>query len=88
MLHCLIFIFYIFYFLQPQFVACLSTLLADANEDTVARQAAGIQLKNCLVAKTSAVKQVYQERWFALEEQTRNSVKAQVCLLLFVRLCH
>jgi len=62
----------------PQFVACLSSLLADANESTVARQAAGIQLKNCLVAKTSAVKQVYQERWFALEEQIRNNVKSQV----------
>lgn len=66
-------------FFQPQFVACLSSLLADTNQDTVARQAAGIQLKNCLVAKTSAVKQVYQERWFALEEQIRNNVKSQVC---------
>ena len=35
----------------PQFLAQLSVLVADTNESPVVRQAAGIQLKNCLVAK-------------------------------------
>lgn len=50
----------------------------DVNETQIVRQAAGIQLKNCLVAKTHAVKEAYQERWFALDESIRTSVKAQV----------
>lgn len=62
----------------PQFVACLSSLLADTNETSDVRQAAGIQLKNCLVAKTVPLKQGYHERWFALDEQIRNNVKAKV----------
>jgi len=62
----------------PQFLAALSILLADSNEAPLVRQAAGIQLKNCLVAKDSSVKQAYHERWFALEEGIRNSVKTNV----------
>lgn len=62
----------------PHFVAALSGLLAEINESSVVRQAAGIQLKNCLVAKTSSVKQVYHQRWFKLEENIRKAVKAQV----------
>jgi importin subunit beta-1 len=62
----------------PQFLAQLSVLQADTNESPVVRQAAGIQLKNCLVAKDSSVKQAYHDRWFALEEGIRNNVKQNV----------
>jgi len=62
----------------PQFLAQLSVLLADTNESPVVRQASGIQLKNCLVAKDSSVKQAYHDRWFALEEGIRNNVKGNV----------
>ncbi|XP_066915585.1 importin subunit beta-1-like [Clytia hemisphaerica] len=62
----------------PQFVDCLSSLLSNASEPSEVRQAAGIQLKNCLVAKSASLKQGYHERWFNLEEQIRNKVKAQV----------
>ena len=63
---------------QPGFLAALSVLLADVNDSPIVRQAAGIQLKNCLVAKDSSVKQAYHERWFALDENIRNSVKTNV----------
>lgn len=62
----------------PQFVAALSSLLSNIEESSVVRQAAGIQLKNCLVAKNSSVKQVYHERWFALDESIRTTIKSQV----------
>jgi len=62
----------------PEFLAALSVLLANVDEIPLVRQAAGIQLKNCLVVKDSSVKQAYHERWFALDETVRNSVKANV----------
>ncbi|XP_057303593.1 importin subunit beta-1-like [Hydractinia symbiolongicarpus] len=62
----------------PQFLSALSSLLANTSESPVVRQAAGIQLKNCLVAKDHNVKQVYHQRWYALDENVRNAVKTQV----------
>ncbi|XP_047138096.1 importin subunit beta-1 isoform X1 [Hydra vulgaris] len=62
----------------PHFLVALSELVANVNENPIIRQAAGIQLKNCLVAKDTSLRQVYQQRWFALEENIRLTVKNKV----------
>ena len=67
-----------FFFIQPQFLLALSQLLAKTDEQQIVRQAAGIQLKNCLVAKDASVKQQYNERWYALDENVRSDVKEKV----------
>jgi len=62
----------------PAFLSALSVILADINETPLVRQAAGIQLKNCLVAKDASVKQAYNNRWYALEASIKVNVKAHV----------
>lgn len=62
----------------PQFLEALSDILSDASHSHIVRQAAGIQLKNCLVAKDTSVKQAYNERWYALENKTKDMVKLKV----------
>jgi len=62
----------------PVFVDILSQLLVDASQSAIVRQAAGIQLKNCLVAKDAGLKANYHERWFAIPEEGRNVIKNRV----------
>lgn len=59
-------------------MVALSDLLADVNQSPIIRQAAGIQLKNCLVAKDASVKQAYNERWYALSDDIKSNVKTKV----------
>lgn len=52
----------------------MSTVLAEPKNSPVARQAAGLQLKNCLSVREANLKVEYQRRWFSLPLQTRNTV--------------
>uniref|UniRef100_A0A1I7ZA47 Importin N-terminal domain-containing protein n=1 Tax=Steinernema glaseri TaxID=37863 RepID=A0A1I7ZA47_9BILA len=61
----------------PEFVRQLSLCLR-ANAVDFIRQAAGLQLKNALVAKEDATKQQYTARWLQLAEEVRQYVKENV----------
>lgn len=41
----------------------------------MARQAAGLQLKNCLTIRDESLKEEYQRRWSNLPEKIRNTVR-------------
>jgi len=60
------------------FLFALSSVLADTNKSSVARMAAGLQLKNCLTSKDANVKQQHQQRWFSIDENARSQLKAMV----------
>ncbi|KAK0425425.1 hypothetical protein QR680_009193 [Steinernema hermaphroditum] len=61
----------------PEFVKQLSLCLRSNGVDFI-RQAAGLQLKNALVAKEDVTKQQYTARWLQLPEDIRNFVKGNV----------
>lgn len=56
----------------------LSAVLATPAASTVARMAAGLQLKNHLTSKDAFMKAQYQQRWLALAAETREFVKKNV----------
>ena len=68
----------LFAHLQPQFLFALSSVLADTSKSSVARMAAGLQLKNCLTSKDLSVRQQHQQRWFSIDENARSQLKALV----------
>jgi importin subunit beta-1 len=53
----------------------MSIVLADTKNSPVARQAAGLQLKNCLTSRDVSLKEKYQRRWANLPEKSRNDVR-------------
>lgn len=63
---------------QPVFMTALATVLADVSKSQVARMAAGLQLKNCLTAKSPEVRLQYQQTWLMLEAPVRQHVKEMV----------
>lgn len=56
----------------------MSIVLADSKNSPVARQAAGLQLKNCLTVRNVSLKEEYQRRWLALPVKTRNAVRERL----------
>uniref|UniRef100_A0A915Q5Z0 Importin N-terminal domain-containing protein n=1 Tax=Setaria digitata TaxID=48799 RepID=A0A915Q5Z0_9BILA len=62
----------------PEFTKQLSTVLATPSYSNFVRQAAGLQLKNVLVAKEDATKNEYLARWLALPLDVREFVKQNV----------
>ncbi|KAK2722426.1 hypothetical protein QYM36_002833 [Artemia franciscana] len=62
----------------PEFMKALSDVLAGVNNPQVPRMAAGLQLKNTLTSKDTAMKAEYQKRWLSLPEDVRNYVKKNV----------
>ncbi|CAJ0585260.1 unnamed protein product, partial [Mesorhabditis spiculigera] len=66
----------------PNFVKELSIVLQAASAEQVVRQAAGLQLKNVLVAKDDATKELYLKRWLQLPAENRDVVKKNVVLTL------
>lgn len=62
----------------PEFFKALSDVLVDINNSTVARMAAGLQLKNQLTSKDLQVKIQYQQRWLSFPEEIRDYVKKNV----------
>lgn len=60
----------------------LSEILHNGANSTVARMAAGLQLKNKLASNDQTTKQQYQQRWLALPEETRNYIKSNIVATL------
>lgn len=63
----------------------LSAVLATVAASTVARMAAGLQLKNQLTSKDLTVKSQYQQRWLAFPSETREYVKKNVSFLNYIQ---
>ncbi|VDN31329.1 unnamed protein product [Gongylonema pulchrum] len=61
-----------------EFIKQLSTVLSTPSYASFVRQAAGLQLKNVLVAKEEATKTQYLKRWLALPVDVREFVKQNV----------
>ena len=53
----------------------MSTVLAENKNSSVARQAAGLQLKNCLTARNAYLKMEYQQRWISLANDSRKRIR-------------
>ncbi|MFH4979402.1 hypothetical protein AB6A40_006111 [Gnathostoma spinigerum] len=62
----------------PEFIKQLSSVLSSTSNINFVRQAAGLQLKNVLVAKEEATKTEYLSRWLALGDDVRLLVKQNV----------
>lgn len=56
----------------------MSNVLAGGKNSAVARQAAGLQLKNCLTSRNVSLKKEYQKRWLSLPLKTRIGVREQL----------
>lgn len=61
-----------------QFIKTLSDILRHGGNSSVARMAAGLQLKNQLTSKDPNIKALYQQRWLAYPEDVRNYIKKNV----------
>ncbi|VDD97726.1 unnamed protein product [Enterobius vermicularis] len=66
----------------PEFIKQLSLVLATKTCSNFVRQAAGLQLKNALVAKEETTKNDYLNRWLSLPEDVRQFVKENVIQIL------
>jgi len=62
----------------PEYVKVLSEVLVHVTNSSVARTAAGIQLKNTLASNDPTIKVQYQERWLKFPPQTRAYIKNNV----------
>ena len=67
-----------FFIMQPEYVKVLSDVLHHGSNSSVARMAAGIQLKNTLASNDAKVKTEYQRRWLAFPQETRAYIKNNV----------
>ncbi|XP_059353376.1 importin subunit beta-like isoform X2 [Daphnia carinata] len=56
----------------------MSIVLADSKNSPVARQAAGLQLKNCLTVRNVSLKEEYQRRWLSLPLKTRKAIRERL----------
>lgn len=64
----------------PEFLKALSDVLVNVNNSLVARQAAGLQLKNHLTSKDVANNAQYQQRWLVFPEHIREYIKKNVSI--------
>uniref|UniRef100_A0A336LK41 CSON007162 protein n=1 Tax=Culicoides sonorensis TaxID=179676 RepID=A0A336LK41_CULSO len=62
----------------PEFLKALSDVLETSANSSVARMAAGLQLKNQLTSKDTLTKQQYQQRWLSFPEDIREYIKKNV----------
>lgn len=62
----------------PEFLKALSDILANESCSSVARTAAGLQLKNHLTSKDDLVQRDYRNRWLSFPEAIREYVKKNV----------
>ncbi|XP_034938522.1 importin subunit beta-1 isoform X2 [Chelonus insularis] len=65
-----------------EFVQRLSGVLATSAASTIARMAAGLQLKNQLTSKDHTVKTHYQQRWLAIPAESRSYIKKNILAAL------
>uniref|UniRef100_A0A1I7S7A1 Importin N-terminal domain-containing protein n=1 Tax=Bursaphelenchus xylophilus TaxID=6326 RepID=A0A1I7S7A1_BURXY len=59
----------------PEFLRQLASILAATENVAFVRQAAGLQLKNTLVANEEERRQLLQQRWIGLQQEVRQFVK-------------
>ncbi|KAI6178497.1 Importin N-terminal domain-containing protein [Aphelenchoides besseyi] len=59
----------------PEFVQHLSRILVNVQNQQFVRQAAGLQLKNTLASNDEQRQQTNQQRWMALPDSIKDSVK-------------
>lgn len=62
----------------PDFLRALSDVLVYPGNSSVARMAAGLQLKNHLTSKDETIKQQYQERWRSFPEDVKEYIRKNV----------
>ncbi|XP_058124948.1 importin subunit beta isoform X1 [Anopheles ziemanni] len=62
----------------PEFLRALSDVLVYPGNSTVARMAAGLQLKNHLTSKDQTIKQQYQERWRSFPEDMKEYIRKNI----------
>lgn len=62
-----------------EFLKALSDILVNTNNSSVARTAAGLQLKNHLTSKDDSIGKQYQQRWLSFPTETREYIKNNVC---------
>lgn len=62
----------------PEFLKALSDVLVGANNSSVARTAAGLQLKNHLKSKDDVVNLQHQQRWLLFPEHIRQYIKKNI----------
>lgn len=62
----------------PEFLKALSDVLVNTSYGSVARTAAGLQLKNHLISKDPLVLAQYQQRWLSFPEGIREYIKKNV----------
>jgi len=72
---------------QAQFILLLSAALRSEQINDFARSAAGLQLKNRLVARDSAVQRENQLRWMAVPKDKRELIKENVRVVDRGRMC-
>ncbi|XP_046999145.1 importin subunit beta-1 isoform X1 [Schistocerca americana] len=65
-----------------EFLKTLSDILHHGGNSPVARMAAGLQLKNTLTSKDTALKTQYQQRWLGFPEETRSYIKKNILAAL------
>ena len=53
----------------------LAQVLANANSSDVARQAAGLYLKNCLTSNDEVARGKLHQRWLAVDKGVRIQIK-------------
>eukprot|EP00123_Amoebidium_parasiticum_P016581 comp23506_c0_seq1/m.39386 comp23506_c0_seq1/g.39386 ORF comp23506_c0_seq1/g.39386 comp23506_c0_seq1/m.39386 type:complete len:883 (-) comp23506_c0_seq1:641-3289(-) len=63
---------------MPMFLGALAVELAKESNPELARQAAGLQLKNQLTSKDDNQRIALHQRWLGIDAQTRNEIKAQL----------
>lgn len=61
-----------------EFLKALSEVLANINCSSVARTAAGLQLKNHLTSKDASITEQYHKQWLSFPEVTREYIKNNV----------
>uniref|UniRef100_A0A2M4A3T7 Putative karyopherin importin beta 1 n=1 Tax=Anopheles triannulatus TaxID=58253 RepID=A0A2M4A3T7_9DIPT len=62
----------------PDFLRALSDVLVYPGNSSVARMAAGLQLKNHLTSKDETIKQQYQERWRSFPEEVKEYIRKNI----------
>lgn len=67
----------------PEFLKALSEVLVQITNSSVARTAAGLQLKNHLTSKDATLSLQYQQRWLSIPEDIREYIKKNVRNYLF-----
>lgn len=65
-----------------EFLKALSEVLANISCSSVARTAAGLQLKNHLTSKDASITEQYHKQWLSFPEAIREYIKSNVSCML------